>query len=141
MDKKQIKVVKVIDDFTIVINNGDKDGIKQKDIFQIYEFGEEIIDPDTEENLGLLEISKGIAKVEHLQDKITTLSSNNFITVGFKRIIKENKSNNNLGYFNNFLKYPGKIEEIEEIEPEKKNLPFKNVKVGDYAKVINKNRL
>lgn len=52
------KVIKIIDDETIVINAGSLHGIKEGDKFEIYQDGEEIKDPETGEILGMLDTIK-----------------------------------------------------------------------------------
>ncbi|MEJ2499421.1 MAG: hypothetical protein P8Y46_08965, partial [Sulfurovaceae bacterium] len=72
------KVIKVIDETTIVINAGKKEGITESSEFLIFELGEELFDPETAEELGCLEIVKGTGEPIHIQDKITTIESNVF---------------------------------------------------------------
>lgn len=50
------KVIKVVDDYQIVINRGSESGITLGSRFLIFGGGEELRDPDTGENLGMLEI-------------------------------------------------------------------------------------
>ena len=72
---KPTKVARIIDKYTIVINKGTKNKISKGDMFLIYRLGDEIVDPDTKEILGTLEIVVGMGKVEHAQDTIATLTS------------------------------------------------------------------
>ena len=44
---KDIKVSKIIDEFTLVLNYGAEDGAKKGQEFLIYSIGDEILDPDT----------------------------------------------------------------------------------------------
>lgn len=61
----QIKIVKIISTKKLVINAGRDKDIKPGDEFEIIDkFGSEpIIDPDTKENLGSLDITKGYVTV------------------------------------------------------------------------------
>jgi hypothetical protein len=122
------KVLYVIDrgydDAEVVINKGENDGISPNDRFLIYAIGEELFDPDTGENLGKLEIVKGIAKPKHIQEKTTTLVSAEYYPPR-KRIIRRN----------NILDF-SRADEIEESPPEV--VPFKGVKVGDLVKPMKK---
>ncbi|NIF50098.1 hypothetical protein F3J28_20280 [Enterobacter sp. Ap-1006] len=79
-DKYFGKVAYKVDDYTVVINKGSEDGITMHDRFKIVALGDEIIDPDTLESLGQLEIVKGMAKVSHIQEKVTTITSNDYET-------------------------------------------------------------
>ncbi len=56
--EKIYKIIKIIDDETLVINAGYDNGIKIGDDFEIFEDGEEIKDPDTGEVLGTLDTIK-----------------------------------------------------------------------------------
>ncbi len=70
------KVAEVLDPYNVVINKGREDGIKEGQRFLIYvTTDKDIIDPETGESLGILEISKGTGEVSHLQPKMATLSS------------------------------------------------------------------
>ncbi|MCK9376482.1 MAG: hypothetical protein M0P73_10045 [Syntrophobacterales bacterium] len=69
-------VVKIIDSRKLVINRGERDGIKYGQRFIIYHVEEEpIIDPITNESLGHLEIVKGTGKVFHIQERISIIES------------------------------------------------------------------
>lgn len=67
----EYKVVKIIDDKTIVINYGEDDGAKIGDKFQIISTGEEIIDPDTNISLGTLDTVKDIVQVVDVLPKMS----------------------------------------------------------------------
>jgi len=74
-DRYFAKVVKVIDKYTLVINAGTEKGVRVGQSFLIVGIGETIVDPDTNESLGQLEIVRGRARVSHVQDRIATLAS------------------------------------------------------------------
>lgn len=74
-DRYFAKVVKVVDKYTVVINAGADTGVRVGQNFLIVGIGEEIMDPDTNESLGPLEIVRGRARVLHVQGKISTLTS------------------------------------------------------------------
>ena len=124
-----IHVVKVIDEYTVIINKGSNDGIKYGQKFLIYSISEEsIIDPSTGEDLGKLETVKGTARIEHLQDRMATLVSNKHENEVAKIIRKPTKSPFSFDMYG--TKY------IEEITPLPDLLPFNDVQVGDYVKII-----
>jgi hypothetical protein len=75
MGQKPGKVVKILNRYEVVINLGAEDGVKESDEFVVFAQGEEVMDPDTGESLGILEIVRGEALVKHVQPKITTLRS------------------------------------------------------------------
>lgn len=110
--------------FEIVINKGREDGVEENNRFLVYELGDEILDPDKDNvSLGRLEIVKGVGKVKHLQDKITTLQS----------MEKTFKSGSVTKRKNVFFAMSTDI--ITE-QPEEIPLPFKNVKKGDLVRLI-----
>lgn len=72
---KKGKVIKIIDSETLVINLGTDHHVANGDRFQVFGIGEPVIDPDTEENLGELEIFRGTGKIIHAQPKFSTIKS------------------------------------------------------------------
>ena len=116
------KVIKIIDENTIVINKGKNDNIKNGDKFLIYKLGEELIDPDTNESLGYLEIVCGEGRVTNAQERMSTVESSRRREVQAQRIIKKTGPL----YFN--------TEEI--VNPEYETIPFKNLEIGCFAKKI-----
>ena len=125
------KILKVRDEKTIVIDRGLEDGVKNGDIFLVYALGEEIMDPDTKENYGKLEIVKGRAIVEHIQARIATLKSCKTITPDKKVVYKKPIQNNTL-----WAIMSGLTETKEEIIGEARIVPFDGVKEGDLVKPI-----
>ena len=65
------KIIKIIDDKTIVINGGSENGIKNGDKFEILDTGEQITDPFTNENLGTLDTIKEIVTADNVLPKMT----------------------------------------------------------------------
>ncbi len=126
------KILQVIDSKTIVIDRGAEDGVKDGDIYLVYALGEEIIDPDTQENYGKLEIVKGRAIVEHTQEKISTLKSSKTVLPD-KKIIYRKPVGKNMGLLSII---GGAIETKEEVQGEEETLPFNKVKIGDLVKPI-----
>lgn len=74
-DRYIAKVIKVVDNHTIVVNVGADKGLVPGKIFMVVGLGEEIVDPDTNESLGALEVVRGRARVSHVQERISTLIS------------------------------------------------------------------
>ena len=70
MEEKIYKVIKIIDDTSIVINAGSDDGITTADKFEIFTIGNEIKDPDTGEILGTLDTIKDTVSVDNLFPKM-----------------------------------------------------------------------
>lgn len=70
----EARIVKVLSDSKITINKGRYDGVKKGSMYLIYSLDpDDVIDPETGENLGKIEIPKGYARVIHIQDRLTTL--------------------------------------------------------------------
>ena len=67
---KEYKVIRIIDDKTLVINAGEKNKIKIGDKFKIYVEGVELIDLETKESYGKLETTKDIVTVVDVMDKM-----------------------------------------------------------------------
>ncbi|MBQ4443689.1 MAG: hypothetical protein II896_03375 [Clostridia bacterium] len=119
------KVIKIIDEYQVVINKGIKAGVKKGDRFLVYKIGEEMKDPDTNESLGNLEIVCGEAVAKHVQDKMTTLESDLYESSATKRIIQKGGYTSLLG---------SQIEEIE--NPRQIRKPLKEISTECVVKQI-----
>ena len=69
------RVAGVIDNYTFVINRGTSSGVGVGDNYLVFGLGDAIMDPDSGEDLGVLEIVKGRARVLHVQERVSTLES------------------------------------------------------------------
>jgi len=69
------KILKILDQYRVVINLGSEHGVKEGMEFIIYEEGEMIKDPETGEDLENLEIVKGTVRVTTIQQKISIAES------------------------------------------------------------------
>lgn len=69
------KVVNVNAPSEVVINRGRADGLREGQMVLIYAVGKEIVDPDTNESLGRLEVVRGKGKVVHLQQRMATVEN------------------------------------------------------------------
>ncbi|WP_234180017.1 hypothetical protein [Sphingopyxis sp. NFH-91] len=126
---KAIRVASVIDDRRVVLNVGSNDGVKIGQTYLIYGIGQNVVDPETGEDLGTLELVRGRGKVEHLQPAMCTVRSTMQKKVpGNKKVYRQGKTG--LG---NFFGNP--IHEVEEGE-RMIELPFDAATVGDYARQI-----
>src|SRR5699024_11343203 len=80
MENKEFKIVKILDVYNVVINAGLSHGLKQGDQFQILDKeGSDVIDPDTQEVIGKLDLIKATVSVTELQEKMCICSSQQFI--------------------------------------------------------------
>lgn len=115
-------IIKIIDDFNVVINLGSIHGIEKGDTFLVYFTDpEELTDPETGESLGCLEIVRGTAVATHVQEKITTLKSNRYVHKG-RTIRRQNRAFSIIG-----------SETVEE-EGEKELVAFDQITIKDKVK-------
>lgn len=117
------KVVSVLNDEKVVINRGVDHSVRKGQRFIIYASGGEIVDPDTGENLGTLEILKGEGEVEHVQQRMSTLVSCKFEAQ--EEVIEPIS-----GSFSYIIGH-GKRKRTNKLP-----LPFESPQVGDYAKPV-----
>ena len=72
---KKYKVVKIIDDTSLIINAGSVDKVQVGDIMVVVGKGDIVIDPDTNEELGCLEIEKARLKIMEVYEKMCICQS------------------------------------------------------------------
>lgn len=75
------KIIRILNDMEIVINGGHDNDLQEGDLLEIFVVGEEIIDPDTSESLGTLDIIKGKVEIKTLYPKMALCKSAEFIKV------------------------------------------------------------
>jgi hypothetical protein len=98
--------------------------------------GEEIVDPDTGDNLGQLEVVRGKVKVEHVQDNFVTMKSSVFTKSSDKREIKKIKRDSRAHGIAYLVGGPA-TEEVETVIPGKITRDeLRDVRVGDKIKAI-----
>ena len=67
----EFKVVRILDEYRIIINAGFKNGITVNDVFEIHGVVDAIYDPDTKELLGTLNGIKAQVKVAQVHEKMS----------------------------------------------------------------------
>ncbi len=116
------KVIKIINDTSLIVNGGSNNGISRGDMMQIIGKGETIIDPETKENLGNLEIVKARLNVTEVYEKMCVCE-----TAYISEYMSSIFSNNIFG---------SKQKKLE-IEPtEISGDGDKTIRIGDMAKHI-----
>lgn len=115
-------VAKVLDEYTVVINRGSDDGIKQGQTFLIFSTGDEVVDPESKESLGLLELVRGRGSVTHVQPKMATIRSS-------KKRPPKSTTTRNLGLLSMGTEV---IEQFDSGDV----LPFDGPEVGNKAKPV-----
>lgn len=121
-------VVSKLNEHTLVINRGSNDGVELGDEFLVYYVDpEELIDPETGESLGNLEVVRGTAEATHVQPKITTIKSNRFENNSGKII---RRSASPFGSLSSALSMGTEVVET----PSKNLVPFESPQIGDKVK-------
>ena len=111
-------VVYVIDAYSVAINRGSVHNVEMGQRFIIYAVSsDEIIDPETGEGLGYLEIVRGTGRVVHLQERMATIES-------------EEQTQNKTLRKSNFM-FGDTVESVE-----KRRVPFEAPGKGDKARPI-----
>lgn len=67
----QGKIIRILDKRTVIINLGRNDGIRENSIFHILGEQESIIDPFSEEELGVVKVVKSKLKASQVDEKFT----------------------------------------------------------------------
>lgn len=82
MSESEFRVIEILDEYSILINYGMRDGASEDDEVRIISIGPEVIDPITKQNLGTLDSVKAVLTIVtaynnfSLCQKITTTTKN-----------------------------------------------------------------
>lgn len=121
------KIATILNDYKVVINAGAENGVRMGQRYLIYALSDdEILDPDTGKSLGYLEIVKGTGIITHVQNKMATLESDTY-----KNLSKKYRKPTS-AILKPYFSSPS-----EEIETERKQLPFDDPEIGDFVKQVN----
>lgn len=74
---KNLLVAQIIDNSTLILNKGNREGIKIGQEYIVYRLGDKIIDPETGEYLGRWEIVRGHGEIISVDEKFSVLKSVN----------------------------------------------------------------
>ena len=90
-EKKVIaRVAKVLSDSKVIITKGSNDGLTKGQRLCVYSKGEEVVDPETGESLGHIEVIKGNGYIVQIQERISILEAKiDPINLFMKRATKE----------------------------------------------------
>lgn len=120
----------------VVVNQGASHGLKLGDRFLIFGSGPHVTDPDTGEDLGVLELVRGRGEVVHVQEKMATVRSiERRRTRPARRIVRES-ANSASTLARAFGMIPSTSGVIEEELSAEEEVPFEAVQLGDFAKPI-----
>lgn len=67
---KAFKIVKIISEYKVVVNAGSNELIHEDQILEVYEPGQEVIDPETNKSLGTLDYIKAKLRVVDVLPKM-----------------------------------------------------------------------
>ncbi|NRG47485.1 hypothetical protein HRF87_22420 [Bacillus sp. CRN 9] len=99
MKNQEFKVVKILDEYTVVINAGTNYNIKVNDEFQILDKkGSEVRDPETDEIIGRLDLIKANVNVTEVQEKMCICSSPHTVKVNIPLISGLDTLSSGLGF-------------------------------------------
>jgi hypothetical protein len=73
--KPEGKVVSLMDEYTLIANIGEDDGVEEEDRYVVYTLSDEIEDPDTGESLGRIEYTKALVRPVHIKDNMSIMRS------------------------------------------------------------------
>lgn len=107
--------------YRVALNLGRLDDIAIGQKFLIFANGKEMNDPISKNSLGFFEVIRGIAQVEHVQEKMCTLKS-----LRTKRVRRAKPAT----VLTLATGIPQEYTEVDELAP------FINVQIGDFARLI-----
>lgn len=97
MENNKIKIIKIISDSEFIINAGSNQHVKIGTEFSILDKkGEEVKDPDTEEVLGYLDITKGEIHVTRVFPNMSIAKSETYTVGGLSASMLAFQSSNSL---------------------------------------------
>lgn len=120
----QFRVIKIIDDTSLIINAGSDNSVSVGDIMEIYGESDTIFDPQTKENLGKIDIIKDHLKVTKVYEKMCVCETPHVST-----------------YFTTILSNSlfSSTQKKLDVEPtDISGSGDKTIRVGDSARLINK---
>lgn len=71
----QTKIAKILSPTKVVLAAGTEQGVQEGMVFVIYEYGEAVVDPETHEPLGQLELHKAPVKVSQVQGRLSVATT------------------------------------------------------------------
>lgn len=128
------KIVKIISDHEFIISAGLKQNVSKGDKFTIFDrHGEKIIDPDSGESLGYLDVNKGLIIVRTVFENMSLASTEPQFVGGISDQISGVNINNLIG-----VKQPTRLKvDYGQITPLNDSLEPSVIKLGDFVKPLN----
>jgi hypothetical protein len=75
MSRIRGRIIRIVDNTTVIINLGREDGVQSRSLFSILGMPEPIIDPESSETLGHVSVVKGKVRASEVFDKFTIATS------------------------------------------------------------------
>ncbi len=119
---KDYRVIKIIDDTSLIVNAGTNDGVEKGDYMQISGKGSIIVDPETNEELGRLDVIKDKLNVTKVYEKMCICETSYTST-----------------YFSAILSNPLFTSTQKKLDVEPTDISGegdKTIRIGDIARVI-----
>lgn len=88
---KIYKIVQILNEYDVVINAGFAEGIKTGQLFQIYNRGEEVFDPDTKLSLGTRDNIKAEVRAVEVSEHVTVCRNNSSTPILSKYLATEHE--------------------------------------------------
>ena len=121
-------VIRVLDEYTVVINRGSEHGIASDSRFLVYGTStEELFDPETGKSLGFLEVVRGTGRASHVQENVATIRTDRSYPP--RRTVTKRTHRG-------IVAISVGSEEIETIDSRGELIPFDNVRVSDKARPV-----
>lgn len=128
MPNDYYRVIEIIDEYSILINYGRDDGANEDDKVRIIGIGPKIIDPETREELGTLDLIKATLTITTTYDKFSLCEK---VETTTKNILISP-----LSQFQTTSKITKPLKVDKEKISNKKTPSDTTIKIGDKVKVI-----
>lgn len=125
---QEYKIVSIIDEYRVVINFGSRDGARVGQRLLLYGVADSVTDPDSGEDLGVVEIRRGVGEIEHVQEKMSSVVS---VDVGVTRKrVRKNLTGMARAIAPWNSSTPDETVAYEDIKP------FGNARIGDHVRLL-----
>lgn len=121
------KILTILDKNRLIVDIGFNQDIKKDMRFFVYELGDEIRDPLTNELIDRLEIIKHRLKVIHIQEKFSIMRSNEYLAPTTLSILAASRNESPIRKLKPFLL-------IENIDTNDETHQKKAIKIGDLVR-------
>lgn len=78
----KLRIIKIVNEYLVVVNYGSTDGASLGQKLEIFDEGEEIIDPETNKSMGTLDVIKARIKIENVYEHMSLCESHETVSLG-----------------------------------------------------------